>query len=208
MINFKPFQQLYQQVKAKDVRLFETLDKISSYLQSIGNTVDSFFNDRGDIGFVSLSLGALQTPNIVPKVIIPRTLGDSNITSLPNGNAGIDIKIPTYKLDVLGDINTSTIYRVSGTQVVGAQLPAIASPTLTAVVPTIGILTITGTAGGTYTVTEQGMINNLKTGVNDLNTDVTNIGVTIAALITDVATLKSTVDTLRTRLLTHGLTAT
>jgi hypothetical protein len=41
MINFKPFQNLYQHIKKSDPRLFETLDKISTYLQGIGSFADN-----------------------------------------------------------------------------------------------------------------------------------------------------------------------
>lgn len=41
MINFQPFQHLYQQVKSKDMRLFEALDRISAYLKSLGSFADS-----------------------------------------------------------------------------------------------------------------------------------------------------------------------
>jgi hypothetical protein len=41
LINFKPFQALYQQVKKTDSKLFEAFGTISSYLQSLGTASDN-----------------------------------------------------------------------------------------------------------------------------------------------------------------------
>jgi hypothetical protein len=67
------------------------------------------------------------------------------MTIKSSGNVGIGTVSPGYKLDVAGDINTSTVYRVAGTQVVGARGSAI---------PDIGVLATSGdTPGATYSQT-------------------------------------------------------
>lgn len=85
-----------------------------------------------------------------------------------------------------GNSNAGGVYEVSGTQVVGPRLSAITAPTINTTV-------ITQTAGATYTINEQSMLNFLKTAVNQLNTDVAN--------------LQTAVNDIRSRLSTHGLTA-
>ena len=95
MINFKPFQNLYQQIKAKDMRLFETLDKISAYLQNIGTIIDSMFDARGNL--TVLNGVNLQIPNKLIKVTTPGVLGLSNVS-----DDGTTVTIPESVLVDLG----------------------------------------------------------------------------------------------------------
>jgi len=81
MINFKPFQHLYQQFKGENIRLFESLDKISEYLKSIGSTVDSFFDARGNLNLFTGSFNT-QDSGVIPKVISPGILGKSAISDI------------------------------------------------------------------------------------------------------------------------------
>lgn len=88
-----------------------------------------------------------------------------------------------------GNINTSGVYKVAGTQVVGARLAAVTAPT-------INTTTATGAAGVAYTAVEQGMINQHVTAINQLNAD--------------VVSLQTALNDIRARLAAatgHGLTA-
>jgi len=178
MINFKPFQNLYQQVKAKDMRLFEALDSISTYLQKIGTFADSLLDARGNLKFLQSS--NLQIPNRLIKVTSPNIIGLSVLL-----DDGITVTIPIL-LSVLANINTTGVYKVAGTQVVGAQLAAIT-------VPSMNTSNTISTAGVLYTATEQGMINTYKTAIGQLNTD--------------VGLLVTAVNDIVTRLHAHGLVA-
>lgn len=93
---------------------------------------------------------------------------------------------PTGNVSIAGDLNVTGVYKVAGTQVVGAQQGAITAPS-------ISTTAATGTAGGTYTGTEQAMLNQQKAAINQLNAD--------------IASLQTAVNALRSALATHGLTA-
>ena len=66
MILFKPFQNLYQQLKKTDVRLFEAFDKITSFLQSISDFIGPFSNST--------------KVNNIPKLSAQGPLVESSIT--------------------------------------------------------------------------------------------------------------------------------
>lgn len=103
------------------------------------------------------------------------------------GSVGILlVGAPAYPLDVSGDINTDSVYRIGGTQVLGPQLGVVVAPSITTT-------TITATAGATYTATEQAMLASMKAAINQLNAD--------------VVSLQSVVNTLRSRLATTGITS-
>jgi hypothetical protein len=55
LINFKPFQTLYQQVKKTDSKLFEAFGTISSYLQSLGTASDNLSTLAQTPNFVTAS---------------------------------------------------------------------------------------------------------------------------------------------------------
>jgi len=97
--------------------------------------------------------------------------GTFNFTGVSQFTGGTNV---IGNFGATGWINTGGGFRFNGVQVVGAQLAAVATPTVT-----------TGSAGATYTATEQSLIN---------------------ALVASVASLKTAVDLLRARLSTHGLT--
>src|ERR1035438_5824140 len=66
MIPFKPFQNLYQQLKKTDVRLFEAFDKITAFLQSISDFIGPFSNST--------------KVNNIPKLSAQGPLVESSIT--------------------------------------------------------------------------------------------------------------------------------
>ena len=66
MILFKPFQNLYQQLKKTDVRLFEAFDKITAFLQSISDFIGPFSNST--------------KANNIPKLSAQGPLVESSIT--------------------------------------------------------------------------------------------------------------------------------
>jgi hypothetical protein len=80
-------------------------------------------------------------------VISASTTGGGTVLTLTDGTH-------TVTLNANGTVDTTVSYKVNGTKVVGAQGAAVSA--------------VTGTAGGSYTSTEQTMINDLKTAVNDL----------------------------------------
>jgi hypothetical protein len=151
MIKFKPFQNLYQQIKAKDMRLFEALDKISAYLQNIGTIIDSMFDARGNL--TVLNGVNLQIPNKLIKVTTPGVLGLSNVS-----DDGTTVTIPESVL-VTGDVNTTGNYRIGGSVVIaptelantalmgpvsgGAALPAFRALTATDI-PSINATQVNG----------------------------------------------------------------
>jgi hypothetical protein len=101
------------------------------------------------------------------------------------GSAATLVKLATIDL-ATGDVDAVTgVYKVAGTQVVGAQLAAVSAPTIA----TSGVAQ---TSGATYTSNEQNMLASLKAAVLNLNTDVTN--------------LQTAANDIRSRLSTHGLT--
>lgn len=73
--------------------------------------------------------------------------------------------VAAYPLDVTGDVNTTGVYRVAGTQVVGSRKAALTAATGAVV----------GTAGAAYTATEQGLINSLITLTTNLRTRVNEL---------------------------------
>jgi hypothetical protein len=75
------------------------------------------------------------------------------------GNPVVDAIIASITL-ATGDVNTGGVYKVAGTQVVGARGAA-----LTAAAAYGG-----GVAGATYTATEQGLVNALISQVSNLKT--------------------------------------
>ena len=58
--------------------------------------------------------------NIDNLLIYDRTAGAARMNIDTSGNVGIGIITPTTKLDVVGDINTSTDYNIGGTQVLSS----------------------------------------------------------------------------------------
>jgi hypothetical protein len=111
-----------------------------------------------------LAAGYLGTTSNHPLALFTNN-GAAQVTLLQNGNVGIGVN-PAYKLDVVGDINTSTVIRVAGTQVVKARLASLSVAAVAA---------IAGAAGATYTATEQALINALLVLVNNTRTRVLDI---------------------------------
>lgn len=72
MINFKSFQNLYSQVKLKDIRLYEALDKISDYLQQLITAVNNFVS-------FTLTFPAPLTANATGQAL---TLAYANVNDL------------------------------------------------------------------------------------------------------------------------------
>lgn len=121
-----------------------------------------------------------------------------NITPLGTNTATTAATFePDKTLLARGDVDTSGVFKVAGTKVVGARQ---VDPGTAATSPTVATTTVTQTAGAIYTATEQSMLATLKTAVNQLNTDVSNLKTQVDNLITDR-------DRWRTIALAHGLMA-
>src|SRR5471030_1606098 len=76
MINFQPFQNLYQGVKKYDIKLFEALDKISSYLQSLSNLAD-------------FTISQSDRPNAPGNVTEITLIAPSTVISNPSVTSGL-----------------------------------------------------------------------------------------------------------------------
>ena len=121
-------------------------------------TFTAFYNTDPANNHVSVSMGRNGTAGIV------RVLDGS-------GAGGIDghgLKIALDGSNAHVTIDASGAIFIGANRVVGPQLPAVASPS-------VSTSNTASTAGATYTATEQAMLNSLKLAVQQLNTDVVNL---------------------------------
>lgn len=91
-------------------------------------------------------------------------------------------------LDEDGSLDIPGAYKVGGVPIAGTPEP---DPGTVAVSPSVGTTNTGSTAGGTYTATEQSMINTLVSAVTFLNTDVANLKTQVDNLITDRNNLRA-----------------
>ena len=88
MLPFKPFQNLYQHIKKSDIKLFQTLDKISQYLQDTIAGVTSVDDSLKEFKSAS-GIPELKHPNVVTRVGSKAgQIVEGGITDLSPANSG------------------------------------------------------------------------------------------------------------------------
>lgn len=120
---------------------------------------------------------------------------EAGMMSLTNSNGTKSILLDPSAATAIsvvggGDIDVSGVYKVNGVPVAGMGPPE-PDPGTVATSPSISTGNTASIAGATYTATEQGMLNILKSAVADLNTDVANLKTQVDNLITDRNNLRS-----------------
>jgi hypothetical protein len=126
------------------------------------------------------------------------TLNLLGALDLATGRWGLgNVGAPGYSVDAELDVNAAGVFRVAGTQVVGARQ---ADPGTVAAAPSVSASNTTQTADGVYSANEQQMLGELKTAIANMITS-------LLSLETQVNNLRTDRDNLRAVLQAHGLMA-
>ena len=130
---FTSFQNLYQHIKKSDPRLFEVLDRISTYLQNFSNSIDNlsdlsvtrtipvntygtvYLNSNNTSRLVSVSVnftGLAQAIHVLSSNTNPPTIDIGNVTSIAAGGQVVNLTflvLPNnyYKLVATGAVAVS-----------------------------------------------------------------------------------------------------
>ena len=106
-------------------------------------------------------------------------LGTTNILDLTTNSLGINNLTPSYTLDTVGDINTSTEYRIGGVSVLNST--TLGSGIVNSSLTSVGTLSTLNVSGDINTLTEYdiggvSVLNSTTLGSNIVNSSLTSVG--------------------------------